>query len=367
MEREITPGEEDIAVRADELEWEFPERESFDMIIGMAIDIFKEDDWDLIDYMSFSSVGWNTGVGLFAFGSDKLEQMEKFREVLRNLKIGNKRFESYPKRMLLNHYAITIYFNAAFAWSPVPKLLFWFWKLNGFEGNLTMAETRHYPDDHPNRKGCKIVACEADQKFLDKLYKYPKDHAFHIRYGGNLYVRGGERIDPDDPEAVRPNRPRLSRQAAKTFITGSGEDILNEGQRQDDSAAERARKNYEWKNVGCLVLLVHRLLREIRWDRQLRDSVEIGEQLDRKHYVTTTQLYSRIRSNREYVIICKMDFKAWGHGLVGLQSDDLYVQIYERFTARMVLKICKNYINYHNYQNYNDSNGFINRIINSRN
>ena len=149
------------------------------MIIGQAIGIYTEDDWELIDYMSFSSVGWNTGVGLFALGSDKLEQMEKFREVLRKLKIGNKRFESYPKRMLLNRYAITIYFNAALAWSTVPKLLFWFRKLNGFEGNLTMAETRHYPDDHPNRKGCKIVACEADQKFLDELYRYPKDHAFH--------------------------------------------------------------------------------------------------------------------------------------------------------------------------------------------
>ena len=360
VEREVTPGEEDIAVRADELEWEFPERDSFDMIIGMAIDIYTEDDWDLIDYMSFSSVGWNTGVGLFAFGSDKLEQMGKFREVLRNLKIGNKRFESYPKRMLLNRYAITIYFNAAFAWSPVPKLLFWFRKLNGFEGNLTMAETRYYPDDHPSRKGCKIVACEADQKFLDELYKYPKDHAFHIRYGGNLYVRGGERIDPDDPEAVRPNRPRLSRQAAKTFIAGSGEDILNEGQRQDDSAAERARKNYEWKNVGCSVLSVHRLYKGIRWDGLRKDSRKIGEQLDRKHYATTTQLCSRTRSSQNQALPCTINFNLWGHDTVGQQVDNLYVQIFERFKARVELLMC---VNYTNYQNYNDSNGIVKRII----
>ena len=79
VEREIVPGEEDTALRPEELEWEFPERQTFDMIIGKAIDIYTEEDWELIDYMSFSSVGWNTGVGLFAFGSDKLEQMEKFR------------------------------------------------------------------------------------------------------------------------------------------------------------------------------------------------------------------------------------------------------------------------------------------------
>ena len=160
--------------------------------------------------------------------------------MLRTIKIGNKRFESYPKRMLLNRYAIRIYFNAAFAWSTVPKLLFWFRKLNRFEGNLTMSETRHYPDDHPTRKGCKIVACEADQKLLDEFFRYPKDHVFSIRYRGNLYVRGGEKIDPGDPDAIRPRRPRLSRQAAKKFISGSGEDILNEGQRQDDSSADRS-------------------------------------------------------------------------------------------------------------------------------
>ena len=82
---------------------------------------------------------------------------------------------------------------------------------------------------------------------MDELYRYPKDHPFNIRYGGNLYVCGGEQIDPDDSDPVRPRRPRLSRQGAKEFIAGSGEDILNEGQRQDDSAAERARRK-EWKD-----------------------------------------------------------------------------------------------------------------------
>ena len=83
VEREVTPGEGDFAARPEDLEWEFPDRTMFDMIIGKAIDIYTEEDWDLIDYMSFSSVGWNTGVGLFAFGSDKLVQMEKFRNVIR--------------------------------------------------------------------------------------------------------------------------------------------------------------------------------------------------------------------------------------------------------------------------------------------
>ena len=254
VERDVVPGEDDPAKRSDrDFDWEIPERKTFDAIMGKTIDEFTDEDWDLLDYMSFSSVGWNTGVGMFAFGSDKTEQMQKFRAILRNIEIDGKRFESYPKRMLLNRYAITIYFNAAFEHIKVPKLLFWFKKFNGFQGKITMVETRHYPADHPSRKGCKIASCDADQQFLDELYRYPKDHAFHIRFGGNLYVRGGERIDPDDPDAVRQKRPRLSRQAARKFIEGSGEDILNKGQREDDEAAKNFGNQQAKRNVGALV------------------------------------------------------------------------------------------------------------------
>ena len=165
VECEFAIGEETAPPGSDrDYEWEIPERSFFDSIMGQAIEKYTEED--RIDYLTFSSVGWNTGVGLFAFGSDKLEQMNIFRQIIRTLKIGNKCFESYPKRMLLNGYALTIYFNAAFQWNSELKLLFFIKKLNGFKGELTMAETRFYPEDHPTRKGCKIVACEADQQFL---------------------------------------------------------------------------------------------------------------------------------------------------------------------------------------------------------
>ena len=196
-------------------------------------------------------------MGLFAFGSDKLEQMNIFRGIVRTLRIGNKCFESYPKWMLLNRYTLTIYFNAAFQWNSKLKLLFFIKKLNGFKGELTMAETRFYPEDHPARKGCKIVACEADQMFLDELYKYPKDHAFSIRFGGNLYIRGGERIYPDDPDAVRQRRPKLPRNEAKKFIQGSGEDILNNGQRVDDKEAKKARAEHMRKHVRLVELFTY--------------------------------------------------------------------------------------------------------------
>ena len=86
------------------------------------------------------------------------------------------------------------------------------------------------------------------------LYLPPKDHAFSIRYGGNLYVRGGKQIDPDDPNTVRPRRPRLTRNAAKKFIHGAGEDILNEGQKADDEAARKAQEDHAKKFVSRAVL-----------------------------------------------------------------------------------------------------------------
>ena len=141
FEREVQPGENDAMLRSDrEYEWEIAERETFDAVLGETIDIFTEEDWEFIDYLSYSSVGWNTGVGMFAFGSDKLMHMEKFRSIIRRIKRGNKRFESYPKRMLLNRYALTIYFNSAFSFSSGPKLLSFFKKLNGFEGDLTIGD-----------------------------------------------------------------------------------------------------------------------------------------------------------------------------------------------------------------------------------
>ena len=258
VEREMEDGEDAIPSGSDrDYELEIPERSSFDAIMGQAIDKYTETDWDRIDFLTFSSVGWNTGVGLFAFGSDKLEQMNIFRRIIRTLQIGNKCFESYPKRMLLNLYALTIYFNAAFQWNSELKLLFYIKKLNGFQGELTMAETRFYPEDHPTRKGCKIVACKADQMFLDELYMYPKDHAFSIRFGGNLYIRGGERIDPDDPDEVQQRRPKLTRNAANKFIQGSGEDILNNGQRVDDEKAKKTRAEPMRKYVGVIELFTY--------------------------------------------------------------------------------------------------------------
>ena len=54
---------------------------------------------------------------------------------------------------------------------------------------------RYFPKDHdnPRRRGARIIAFEGDQTFLDKLHTFPKDFPFNIRFGGNIYIRGGDR------------------------------------------------------------------------------------------------------------------------------------------------------------------------------
>ena len=253
VERVVDP-EEEITPRADrDYDWEIPEREQFEDVIGKTINIFTIDNPADLQFLEFSSVGWNTGIGLFAFRSDKLEAMEQFREIVRGLEMEGKRFETYPKRMLLNRYALTVYFNAAFKRiTDAYRLLFWIKQFNGFKGEMELVETRLYPADHPTRKGCKIVAFEADQTFLDELYKFPRDHAFSIRFGGNIYIRGGERIDPDDPDAVKSRRPRLSRNAAQKLLAGAGEEVFETGQKEEDAAAAKARAEHMKKHVSIL-------------------------------------------------------------------------------------------------------------------
>ena len=61
VERELTLEETDSAERTDhDLECEIPDRSTFDIVIGKSIEMYTEDDWDRVDYVSFSSVWWNT-------------------------------------------------------------------------------------------------------------------------------------------------------------------------------------------------------------------------------------------------------------------------------------------------------------------
>ena len=90
------------------------------------------------------------------------------------------------------------------------------------------------------------MSCASSVEIEDVSHKAPcrihvpnhRDFAFNIRIGGNLYIRGGDRIDSGDPGGVP---PRVGRQSVKRFLKGAGTDILNQGQQKEDAAASSAR------------------------------------------------------------------------------------------------------------------------------
>ena len=121
--------------------------------------------------------------------------------------------------------------------------MYWLLKFNPtLKGEIEMVEVRKYPATHENTKraGAKIVAFEGDQAFLDSLQAHPKDFPFSVRFGGNLYVRGGERLDPEDPSAIQPARPRMKRDAVRQLVRGSHNAIMDKGMTAEEEAARAA-------------------------------------------------------------------------------------------------------------------------------
>ena len=215
--------------------------------MDLAICDFTEDDPDRLEVIEFSKVGWNTGVGLVGFRTDNMSLVGEFAEIVKTMVIPelNLRFCLAPRKLLMDKYALTCYFNSSFKMQKPKNLIYWILKFNPtLKGKADLVEVREYPATHENTKraGAKIIAFEGDQVFLDSLYLHNKDYPFTIRFGGNLYIRGGERINADDPTGVPPRRPRLSRDAAKQLISGSGKDILDNGITDEDAAAKKAQE-----------------------------------------------------------------------------------------------------------------------------
>ena len=219
-------------------EWEIPDAKAFEEAMSQALDAYLKGDPDRLDALEYSTLGWETGVGLVAFRADKEELMEEFRAAMRKAEWMGNGFETFPKKILLTRFALSIYFNSAFkAFSP-EMLLYWLKRYNStLAGSLTVVSIKAYPPGH-KREGARIVAFEGDSQFLDALYRHHKDFPFRIKFGGNLYIRGGERIDAADPRGVPSKGPRMARAAIQRFLAGSKESIVEERMKNIEEGAK---------------------------------------------------------------------------------------------------------------------------------
>ena len=118
-----------------------------------------------------------------------------FRQAIAAVDANIQRFVTLPKQMLLRKYALTAYFGRQFAIFETPRLMYWLGLCNNLSGQFELVETRLFSKTHdnPRRRGARIVAFEGNQEFLDSLQRYPKDYPFNIRFGGNIYIRRGDR------------------------------------------------------------------------------------------------------------------------------------------------------------------------------
>ena len=222
-------------------DWEIPDSETFEEIIGQALAAFTDINLDYLNLVEYSSLGWNTGVGMFAVRADRPQLIAQFRYIIRATKHRGKRYETYAKKMLLSTYALTCYFNRLFRFYAPEKLCYWLLRFNPtLEGSLDIVEVRKYPADHPDpkRRGAQIIAFQGDPKFLTSLQRHHKDFAFTIKIGGNLYIRGGDRVDSGDPSGIP---PKVGQKSVNRILKGAGTDILNQGQTTEDHAAKAAQ------------------------------------------------------------------------------------------------------------------------------
>ena len=118
--------------------------------------------------------------------------------------------------------------------------MLWLGLCNNLEGTYDVLTCRTYPSDHPNekRRGARIVSFEGDQSFYDSLHKFPQDFPFTVKVGGNVYIRGGDRADPDDPRAMS-FRPRIQRRGVRQLMSGVQDKLLDQAQAQEDALPPR--------------------------------------------------------------------------------------------------------------------------------
>ena len=161
-------NKDEVAMELDDpkIDWQIPNQETFERVMDLAICEFTEDDPDRLEVIEFSKVGWNTEVGLVGFRTDNMDLVGEFAAIVKGMVILelNLRFCLAPRKLLMDKYALTCYFNSSFKMQKPKNLIYWILKFNPtLKGKADLVEVREYPASHENTKhaGAKIIASKA--------------------------------------------------------------------------------------------------------------------------------------------------------------------------------------------------------------
>ena len=94
-----------VATSREELEWELPDKDTYDEVVTAASAEFIADEVSRSDAIIWSSIGQATGVGMFAMSTAKLDLVEQFCLLLRNTALDSLEFETFPKESLLESWS----------------------------------------------------------------------------------------------------------------------------------------------------------------------------------------------------------------------------------------------------------------------
>ena len=183
----------------------------------------------------------NTGVGAYSAVTTQLELVQIFREILRTKVFAGHMAESFPKQTLLNDYGITLYAHGgtqAYR-APIPLAMLLMTHQEDFKGQSEVLRHDKFPANHPiiKKQNARIISLQPDQEFLDHLQKFPNSFPFKAGFCNRLFIRGGVRIDPKDPDAKKiERRPRFGRAAISKLLLANQEEILRKGEAEQDMA-----------------------------------------------------------------------------------------------------------------------------------
>ena len=221
--------------------WEMPDSKFFGTKMNEAFAEHIEPNITRMDALKWSSVATTTGVGAFSAVAEQLELVQIFREILRKKVYAGHMAESFPKQTLLNNYGITLYAHGGSIAYRAPILLAMLLRTHqaDFKGQCEVLKHDKFPGNHPiiKKQNARIISLLPDQEFLDHLQKFPSNYPFKAGFLNRLFIRGGVRIDPKDPDAKKVDRrPKFGRAAISKLLLANQDEILKKGAAEQDMA-----------------------------------------------------------------------------------------------------------------------------------
>ena len=74
-----------VATSPEDLDWDLPDNDLYDDIVNKASAVFFEADINHAAALLWSSIGQNTGIGMFAMSTAKMDLIEQFRMLIRSI------------------------------------------------------------------------------------------------------------------------------------------------------------------------------------------------------------------------------------------------------------------------------------------